>query len=195
MLVGEFEQMYQDYDDPWQQTTREEWTSEKAVALNLIKKLKPVKVIELGCGLGHFTKKISDLGVDILGLDISTTAIQKAKNNYPNCNFAVGDILDFEIYREYKPDVIVMAEITWYVLEKLDYFLEFLRTETPKVYLIHLLTTYPAGIQKYGKDRFTNLKEIMSYFGAKYLEWGEISYPEMEGCNRTYFLGQLKPKK
>ena len=191
-LVGEFEEMYRDFDDPWEQTTREEWASEKAVALNLIQKLKAMKVIELGCGLGHYTKKIENLGVETIGIDVSKTAIEKARLSYPNCNFVVGDILDFDIYRKFKPDIIVMAEITWYVLDKLDQFIEFWRTEMPNTYLIHLLTTYQDGVQKYGKDKFTNLQQIMSYFGARYLEWGEISYPEMEGCKRTYFLGQYK---
>jgi SAM-dependent methyltransferase len=192
-LVGEFEQMYQDYDDPWEQSTGEECASEKAVALNLIKRLQGKKVIELGCGLGHYTKKISDLGVDVLGVDVSETAIQKAKDNYPSCNFVAGDILEFDIYRQFRPDVIVMAEITWYILDKLDQFLQFMRSEFPDMYLIHLLTTYPNEVQKYGRDKFTNLKEIMSYFNARYMEWGEISFPDMEGCKRTYFLGQLKP--
>lgn len=193
-LVGEFEQMYQDYDDPWEQTTREDWASEKAVVLNLIKKLQPRKVLELGCGLGHYTKKISDLGVEVLGVDISESAIRKAKSNYAQCNFRAGDILDFEIYRTFKPDMIVMAEITWYVLEKIDQFLQFLKSEFPETYLVHLLTTYPQDIQKYGKDKFTNLQEIMSYFGAKYLEWGEINYLETSGCKRTYFLGQFRKR-
>jgi len=39
-LVGEFEQMYRDYDDPWEQSARERFASEKAVALNLLAKLK-----------------------------------------------------------------------------------------------------------------------------------------------------------
>jgi SAM-dependent methyltransferase len=190
-LVGEFEEMYQDFDDPWEQSTREAWASEKAVALNLIKKLDVQKVMELGCGLGHYTKKIADLGVDVIGVDVSETAVKKAMLNYPGCNFIVGDILDFEIYRKYKPDVIVMAEITWYVLEKLDAFVQFLRSELAETYLIHLLTTYPEGVQKYGKDKFTCLEGILSYFGLQYLEWGEISYPSMEGCKRTYFLGQF----
>ena len=81
-LVGEFEQMYQDFDDPWEQTTREAWASEKAVALNLIQKLQAKRVIELGCGLGHYTQKIHKLGVDVLGVDVSKTAIDKAKLNY-----------------------------------------------------------------------------------------------------------------
>ena len=191
-FVGEFEEMYRDYDDPWEQTTREEWASEKAVALNIIQKLKAKRVIELGCGLGHYAKKISDLGVEVLGVDISETAIEKAKSNYPQCKFSVGDILDYSIYRDFQPDIIIMAEITWYVLDKLDDFIAFLKRDFPDTYLIHLLTTYPDGVQKHGKEKFTNLQQIRSYFKAEYLEWGEISYPEMEGCKRTYFIGKWK---
>ena len=191
-LVGEFEEMYQDFDDPWEQTTREKWASEKAVALNLIKKLNAKKVIELGCGLGHYTHKIQEIGVDVLGVDVSKTAIDKAKSNYTDCDFAVGDILDFSIYKEYQPDIIVMAEITWYILDKLDEFIAYLSAELPNTYLLHLLTTYPDGVQQYGKDKFTNLKQIMSYFKMEYFEWGEISYPEMGGCKRTYFIGKSK---
>ena len=58
-IIGEFEQMYQDFDDPWEQGAKEEWASEKIVALKMIEKLKPKKVIELGCGHGHFTNRIS----------------------------------------------------------------------------------------------------------------------------------------
>ena len=39
-LVGEFEEMYRDFADPWQQTTRERFSSEKAVALSLLARLK-----------------------------------------------------------------------------------------------------------------------------------------------------------
>jgi hypothetical protein len=85
-----------------------------------------------------------------------------------------------------------MAEITWYVLDKIDSFITFLKNEMPDTYLIHLLTTYPAGIQQYGKDKFTNLHEIMLYFGANYQEWGEITYQETDGCSRTYFIGRWK---
>ena len=194
-FIGEFDEMYKDFDDPWEQTTREKWASEKAVALNLIRKLNAKKVIELGCGLGHYTNKIHNLGVDVLGVDISKTAIEKARANYPNCKFVVGDILDFSIYKEYRPDVIVMAEITWYILDKLDKFIDFFKFNLPNTYLIHLLTTYPDGVQQYGKDKFTNLHQIMSYFRMEYLEWGEISYPEMNGCKRTYFLGKWKQNK
>jgi protein-L-isoaspartate O-methyltransferase len=65
-LIGQFEEMYQDFDDPWEQTTRETYASEKAVALNLIKKYQARKVIELGCGLGYYTSQIQKTGVKVL---------------------------------------------------------------------------------------------------------------------------------
>ena len=39
-LIGEFEQMYQDFDDPWHQTVHEQFASEKAVGINLLSRLK-----------------------------------------------------------------------------------------------------------------------------------------------------------
>ena len=195
-LVGEFDQMYQDHDDPWEQTIREKFSSEKAIALNWCEKLNdscadPLKVIELGCGLGLFTNKLAKHGFNVLGTDVSETAIQKAQNKHVSCQFKTADILDFHIYDEFRPDVFVMAEITWYVLEKLDSFLNYLRSEFKGCYLIHLLTTYPEGVQQYGKNYFGNLKEIMSYYKLNYIEFGETTYNELDGCKRTYFLAQL----
>jgi len=119
-LVGEFEEMYQDYEDPWKQSEESQKT-DKVIILDYLKKHQPKRVLDIGCGLGFFTNMISEnLTADVLGIDISETAINKASRIYPNCNFKQGKLDDFQIYREFKPDVIVMAEITWYVLAELD---------------------------------------------------------------------------
>jgi 2-polyprenyl-3-methyl-5-hydroxy-6-metoxy-1,4-benzoquinol methylase len=126
-LVGKFEEMYKDQDDPWCQTTREKYASEKAVALNLLQRLKDdgVKnVVELGCGFGDFTARIHELGFNTTGLDISETAIEKAKERHLKLNdgsqyklqFEVSSLQSFEKLKSLKPDVIVMPEITWYTL-------------------------------------------------------------------------------
>ena len=189
-FIGDFESMYKDFDDPWNQTTREEFATDKAITLNLIKKFNFKRVIELGCGLGHFTNKIREIGVDVLGVDISKTAIEKARTKHPNGKFLQGDILDFEIYKRYNPDLIIMAEITWYVLEKLDDFLEFFKSEMKNVFIIHLLVTYPKGVQKYGCEKFTNLDQILSYFKFDFFEYGEIFEKNSKGCKRTFFIGK-----
>lgn len=187
-FVGEFEQMYQDFGDPWHQTEAG-FNTKRAIALHLIQTLSTKKVLELGCGLGYFTNGIRGLGVDVLGVDISATAIEKAKFNYPECQFLVGDILDREIYTTFQPELIIMPEITWYVLDKLDAFISFLRQEMKGIYLLHILTVYPPGVQKIGCDKFTNIEEILSYFKMEYVEWGNIYYPESN--IQTYFLGKI----
>ena len=189
-FVGEFENMYQDFENPWEQTKREMFASEKAVCINLIESLSCKTVVELGCGLGQLTNRINKVAETVIGSDISHTAVKKAAKRYPDCQFEVSVFPDFERLRELKPDCIVMAEITWYVLDELDSFIGFLKKEMPNTYVIHMLMTYKDGEQKYGADKFRNLSEIKNYFGMNYVESGEVQTVEMNGGKRTYFLGR-----
>ncbi|MBI3559529.1 class I SAM-dependent methyltransferase [Candidatus Gottesmanbacteria bacterium] len=109
IFIGEFERLYQDYDDPWFQSVKEREAPDKTIALHLIKKLKIKKVIELGCGLGYFTNEIGKIGVEVLGIDISRTAIRKARSMFPMCRFLTCDVLNYGIYRSFQPNLIVMA--------------------------------------------------------------------------------------
>ena len=198
-LVGEFEQMYQDFDEPWHQTVREEYSSEKTVGINLMLRLKNQSgiknVVELGCGFGNYTARIHQLGLNVTGLDISQTAIEKSKKRHSHLNdgaagklqFEVAEFGDFEKLKSLKPDVIVMPEITWYILDQLDAFKSFLKKELPDTYLLHMLMTYDPGVQVYGREFFTNLTEMQKYFGMYYLESGLVNLSA--GGARTWFLG------
>jgi len=188
-LVAEFEEMYRDFDDPWEQTTREQGALEKLAAIEIIRREGYKRVLELGCGLGDFTAKFAEVAGVALGIDVSETAIKKARQRHPQLEFTVADILDYDVYRQFRPDCIVMAEISWYVLEKLDRFKSFLHLEM-RGGLIHLLMTYRAGEQKYGRDFFTNLYGIMTYWDCvEFQEWGSFSRKEYNGGKRTFFHG------
>lgn len=121
-LVGEFEEMYKDFADPWEQTTRERSAYEKLIGLELLKKDNRKNPLEYGCGFGDYTEEIRSSVGKASGIDISYTAIEKAKQRYPNCNFYQGDILDVELIKKVNPDAILFVEISWYVLGKLDNF-------------------------------------------------------------------------
>jgi SAM-dependent methyltransferase len=54
---------------------------------------KSGSVIDVGCGSGHSTNFFFENGYSPLGIDIAPTAIQKAKQNFPNINFECKDIL------------------------------------------------------------------------------------------------------
>jgi predicted TPR repeat methyltransferase len=127
-LIGKFEQMYQKFDDPWEQTTRETYAIEKSATLEIIKEKGFKRVLEYGCGFGDFTNRIKSISDSALGVDISKTAIKKAKQKYPHVDFKTGDILDFNILEKYQPDCIVFAEISWYVLDKLEEFKRHLKS-------------------------------------------------------------------
>jgi len=128
-LVGEFDQMYRDHDDPWDQSTREQSALEKLIALELIRRNCYKRVIEFGSGLGYFTAELATVCSQVLGVDVSKTAITRARQRHPYLTFEKADLLDFDVIRRFHPDCLLMAEITWYVLPKLEAFKAFLRTE------------------------------------------------------------------
>lgn len=192
-FVGEFEEMYRDFEDPWEQSTREQGRSEKTLAVGLCRKYGFSKVLELGCGLGHFSNELQEAGMAVTGVDVSETAISKALAVYPQCTFICSDVLDFSVYERAKPDCIIFSEITWYILDKLDEFLSFYKNaewEGKRPYLLHLLTLYPEGVQQYGKNYFTDLKGILSYFALNYEEYGQITYKDLNWATRSYFLAK-----
>jgi SAM-dependent methyltransferase len=201
-LIGDFEGLYKNFDDPWLQSTVDPThDSRRNLAVSWCNRLRDQfevhKTIELGCGFGHLTETLRKQNFSSVGIDVSITAIEKARALNPSSVFAPGGIQNFSLIEQFDPDIMLMSEITWYVLDEIDEFLKNLKDFTSKrkkpTFLIHLLTTYAPGIQKYGADKFTNLDEILVYFNLNYLESGSIrtsreSDPELQG---TYFVAKI----
>ncbi len=49
------------------------------------------RILDLGCGTGHLTRAIAEMGGDVLGVDSSQTMIEEAQQNYPHLRFEVMD--------------------------------------------------------------------------------------------------------
>jgi len=73
------------------------------------------KILDLGCGFGSLCKYLKeDNFSSLLGVDLSDTAIAKAKNKkYPNSNFIVADIQKFESTEKF--DIIILNEVIYYL--------------------------------------------------------------------------------
>lgn len=155
------------------------------------------RVVELGCGSCYLTQTLQDQGFAAIGVDISETAIHKARITNPKSIYLQCGIKDFDVLEKFDPDIFLMAEITWYVLDELDEFLNNLRSFNEKrnrpTFLIHLLTTYAPGVQKYGADKFTNLDKILAYFKLNTLESGSIRTlrPDNPLSQGTYFVAKI----
>ena len=72
----------------------------KPPIVEIMQKLNPTSVLDLGCGKCNFSKKFIDKGVDVLGIDKEVTA-----ESHDNFKFIQKNILDFKFKSKY--DLII----------------------------------------------------------------------------------------
>ena len=131
------------------------------------------KILDIGCGTGHHVASLGSKGLDVLGIDISPSIIKKAKENFPDYNFNVGDALDGNTFQ---PDsfthILCMYFTIYYFKDKTQFFNNCFKWLMPGGYLIvHLVDRelfdpiLPPGNpllyispQKYAKERITSTK-------------------------------------
>jgi len=119
-LVGQFERMYRKSKVvPWKQDqTADTWWAD--VAIRLLEIGAPyTNAIEVGCGLGYFTDKFSRLCQNVVGVDVSRTAVMKASASFPSLNFRVLDVRK-PVRRLSHFDLVVVKDLFWYVFPQLD---------------------------------------------------------------------------
>ena len=74
------------------------------------------RILDLGCGMGHYSNYMYNKGFDVVGIDISENMINIAKRNNPNIEFIVSDICDLDVIKNYKFGGVILA----YVLQHLS---------------------------------------------------------------------------
>lgn len=82
---------------------------------DLIKLLNPQKnerILDLGCGSGQLTFKISELAKEIIGIDKSEEMITDAKSKFPNIKFQVGDASNFHFNKKFD-SIFSNATLHW----------------------------------------------------------------------------------
>ncbi len=161
-FVGRFEEMYKHFDDPWHQSEprlSQESYSRWATILH-IRRFGIGSLVECGAGLGNLTHLITqETGARVTGIDISETAVRKARTRYHDLRFEVDTVANLSRYRDH--DAVLFAEITWYLLDQFDSVLETLRSHFSGKYFLHNLVFYKSG-QRYGLEYFTNLDEFIA---------------------------------
>ena len=173
--VGEFEKMYQLFEDPWHQLDDEIVNGiSRFSVIYFINKFKIKNCVEFGCGLGKTMNFISsNTGIEMLGVDISQTAIKKAKKMFPKLKFKVDSIENISNYEKF--DCFFLSEICWMLLENnlIEEIFDVVQKKFKGKYLINNLTFYK-GQQKYGKEYFTNLKEFIDFCPLELISKVEI---------------------
>lgn len=178
-FIGDFESMYQNCDDPWNQLAEAEISYIRAATCVSIKRYNLGSIVELGCGLGKTTNYIKrNTGIDITGVDVSGTAIKKARGMYPDIKFKVDSALSIS-HNEGQQNYL-FAEIMWYILDDLDEIIENISTECKGRYVMINQTFYPNGCQTYGTEYFSTVDEMIKYLPwkciQKIVEYGGNSF-------------------
>src|SRR5258708_26455305 len=74
------------------------------------------RILDLGCGTGYLTNLIARAGARVVGIDKSTSMIERAKAAYPDLDFQVRSATDFHFDTPF--DAIFSNAALHWVLEK-----------------------------------------------------------------------------
>ena len=68
--------------------------SDRASLLTFAERAAPhgAEVADVGCGPGHVTDHLAVLGLDVVGYDISSALLSRARRTYPSLAFVQGDL-------------------------------------------------------------------------------------------------------
>ncbi len=162
------------------------------------------KILDVGCGTGHHVSSLGSKGYDVLGIDISPSMIEKAKENFPNYKFEVADALDGS---KFHPDsfthILCMYFTIYYFQDKAQFFQNCFKWLMPGGYLIvHLVDRamfdpiLPPGNpllyispQRYAKERITSTK-------VKFVDFSySANFQLDESKNMAYFTEKMKNDK
>ena len=198
-FVGKFEEMYQKSSDPWNlkknkfdQNLNYKIILHYCSEIKKLKKSKKLTTLEIGCGFPQISYELYKNNFRVFGTDISKTVISKSKKKYPKLknNLFVSDFLNFPLYEKLNPDILILSDVSWYVLPHLKKFIKWYKKLKKKTYLIHSLAVYDKKKQLYGKEFFYNLETIKSFFKLKYLSSSYIENLHQE--KHTLFLSDNK---
>lgn len=117
-FVGRFEEMYQAENtegfDSWHE--RDLRMLRKRLSLEILSQYNFSTVLDIGCGKGTFTHLLKKENNVVLGVDGSATAVERAKQSYPDIEFEQMNAVDLAGLRR-KVDLVVVMAVLAYVAE------------------------------------------------------------------------------
>lgn len=121
LVVAKFEEMYQAEDvenyNSWHQEDMRHLT--KQLSLVLLNRYNFNNILDVGCGKGSFTHLLKKENNRVTGIDISKTAIRRAKARFPDIAFSCVDLTKNSFKK--KPffaehyDLLVFMEVLSYL--------------------------------------------------------------------------------
>src|SRR5215472_2964545 len=115
-VYSDFERKYRFSLDPWEVTSHSPYY-EQLREFICRSHDRWNKALDCGCGEGHFTSQLMGLCNEVHGVDVSKTAIERARTQYPNVfwhNKDVRNINDLDLPSK-SFDLIVCSQLLYYL--------------------------------------------------------------------------------
>ncbi|PSQ28183.1 class I SAM-dependent methyltransferase [Halobacteriales archaeon QS_9_67_15] len=94
---GEVERHYDALADRWEEFTRSPWKEGLLwpAVRSLLPALGDARVLDVGCGNGHYSARLADRGADVLGVDLSEEMVRQARRQHgDSATFRQGDVTE-----------------------------------------------------------------------------------------------------
>ncbi|MFY7729909.1 MAG: class I SAM-dependent methyltransferase [Flavobacterium sp.] len=101
-------------------------------------------VADIGCRTGHRVADLSERNLQVIGIDVSPSMVEKAKTTFPDRNFKVGDAVDRFLFNTTSLTHVMCLDFSIYhISDKAQFFNNCMAWLMPGGYLIvHLVDKY-----------------------------------------------------
>ncbi len=175
-FVGQFEEMYRHAEEmPWHQDkTAYGIFSDLDVAIlgHFDRRHQFRSACDAGCGLGYFTNRIAtevfgERHVPVTGLDISETAVAKARRRFPALEFHACNLLEDELGgHRGRYDLVVAKELIWYVVDEAERLFSRLGAMTQG--FIYVAQSFPETPDYHGKALFPDARALETWLARRF---------------------------
>lgn len=177
-FVGDFDALYREESDPWGQSGEDGDMAAyyRASRTNLHRAISNTRILvesglDIGCGHGWSTNFLAKTGGKWTGLDISAAAIEVARDVHPFHDYFCGDIRALDGLpeeHEGRYDVVVMSEILWYVLDRIDAAVANAVAYCAPGGLLCVSQAFLKGKQRYGAEIANGFHGALKLFLERY---------------------------
>jgi SAM-dependent methyltransferase len=119
-----FDDIYRRYPEGWGCSERKSQLFRYRIYLNMISRIGPLPetALDLGCGEGYLASLLVHLGIrNVIGVDVSKIAVERARRKYPDIEFYEGSITDIPwgiLGLKGAPRLVVAGEVLYYLTEE-----------------------------------------------------------------------------
>jgi SAM-dependent methyltransferase len=146
---ADFEGMYRHSAEiPWHQD-RTAYSVFSDIDVAILRHYRYNSICEVGCGLGFFANRLAQElrgegnAVQVTGIDISPTAVAKARMLFPHLHFVTGDLTTERPLPGEQFDLVVIKELLWYVCHKLSDFVRHIKDMVRADGFLYISQSFP----------------------------------------------------